>query len=48
MTQDFKSLFKQALPEKISQVFEEYRLLEADIVQILSLSEPTTVPAKMP
>lgn len=31
MTQDFKSLFKQALPEKISQVFEEYRLLEADI-----------------
>jgi hypothetical protein len=31
MTKDFKSLLKQELPEKISQVFEDYRLLQADI-----------------
>ena len=28
MTKDFKSLLKQELPEKISQVFEDYRLLK--------------------
>ena len=31
MTTDFKSLLKQELPKKISQVFEDYRLLEDDI-----------------
>lgn len=27
MTEDFKSVLKQALPEKIIEVFEDYRLL---------------------
>ena len=30
MTEDFKALLKQALPQKIIQVFEDYRLLTPD------------------